>query len=211
MKAISGLYFVTDSRLSKQGISTDAKQVIDAGCRIVQYREKEKGSREMIEEANQLAKLCKEKGVLFLINNDVDVALAVEADGVHLGQDDMPVQKAREMLGEEKVIGITVHNVEEALDAKEQEADYVSVSPIFHTDTKKDAGKPAGIQLIKEVKKRVKLPIVAIGGINQGNVQEVIEAGADSVAVISAIVCSENPKEAAKRIIKKIRVLKKGF
>ncbi|MBN2067135.1 MAG: thiamine phosphate synthase [Candidatus Diapherotrites archaeon] len=207
---ISGLYFVTDSRLSKQGILQDVKKVIEAGCRIVQYREKEKSLEEKTAEAKELAVLCRGKGVLFIMNNDVEIAVAVEADGVHLGQEDMPLEKAREVLGESKIIGITVHNVKEALEAEKHGADYVSVSPIFHTDTKKDAGKPAGIELIEEAKERVKLPIVAIGGINEGNVQEVIKAGADSVAVISAIACSENPKEAAQRIIRKIAKVKEN-
>lgn len=201
---ISGLYFVTDSNLTSQGIFSDVKQVIEAGCRMVQYREKEKSTAEKLEEAKEIAALCREHDVLFLINNDVDVALAVNADGVHLGQQDMPIAIARKLLEEGKIIGVTVHTLEEALQAEKQGADYVSVSPIFETKTKPDAGKPAGIELIKEVKEGVKLPIVAIGGINEENLQQVLEAGADSVAVISVIVCSENPGETANRMIKKI-------
>lgn len=201
---LRGLYFLTDRGLSKQGIVEDVKQVLEAGCKIVQYREKEKTSREMVQEAVEIAGLCKEKGALFLVNDRIDIAMAVDANGVHLGQEDMLLKTARKILGSEKVIGITVHNLEEALQAERDGADYVCVSPIFHTDTKKDAGEPAGISLVREVKQNVKIPMAAIGGINKENVKQVVEAGADSVAVISAIVCSENVAEAARAIIEEI-------
>jgi len=201
---IAGLYFVTDSKLSKQGILQDVQQVIAAGCGIVQYREKEKETGEMVAEAKQIAVLCKEKKVLFLINDRIDIALAVDADGVHLGQQDMPCAIARKLLGNKKIIGLTVHSVEEAAQAQNQGVGYVSVSPIFQTTTKPDAGKPVGIELIKEIKSAVKVPVVAIGGINEQNLRQVLEAGADAVAIISAIVCAGNAAEAARRIIKKI-------
>ncbi len=201
---IAGLYFITDGRLSKQGIFADVRQVIAAGCSIVQYREKEKETGEMVAEAKQIAALCKKNKILFLINDRIDVALAVDADGVHLGQQDMPVVIARKLLGKNKTIGLTVHSVEEAAQAQNQGVDYVSVSPIFSTATKQDAGKPVGIELIKEIKRAVKVPVVAIGGINEQNVQQVLQTGADSVAIISAIVCAGNAAEAARRIIKKI-------
>jgi thiamine-phosphate pyrophosphorylase len=201
---ISGLYFITDSKLSKQGIMSDVQQVIEAGCAIVQYREKEKETGEIIAEAKQIAALCKEKNVLFLINDRIDIALAVEADGVHLGQEDMPCAIARKLLGKNKILGLTVHSVAEAVQAEKQGVDYVSVSPIFATETKPDAGKPVGIELIKEIKRAVKVPVVAIGGINEQNLRQVLEAGADAVAIISAIVCNENPGKAAKRIVKAI-------
>jgi thiamine-phosphate pyrophosphorylase len=201
---LRGLYFLTDSSLSKQGIVEDVKQVLSAGCKIVQYRDKEKSSKEMVLKAGKIAKLCKEQNALFLVNDRLDIAQAVDADGVHLGQDDMPLKVARKILGSEKVIGITAHNLEEALQAEQDGADYVGVSPIFKTDTKKDAGEPVGIELVKEVKQKVKIPVVAIGGINLENAKQVISAGADAVCVISAIVCSENVEKAAKAIIEEI-------
>jgi thiamine-phosphate pyrophosphorylase len=201
---LRGLYFLTDSGLSKQGIVEDVKQVLNAGCKIVQYRNKEKSSKGMVQEASKLAKLCKEQNALFLVNDRLDIAQAVDANGVHLGQDDMPLNAARKILGSEKVIGITTHNLEEALQAEKDGADYVCVSPIFQTDTKKDAGEPTGIFLIKEVKQKVKIPVAAIGGINLENARQVITAGADSVCVISAIVCNENVEKAAKEIIEEI-------
>ena len=198
---ISGLYFITDQGLSKNGVFEDVKQVLNGGCRLVQYREKEKSAQEIITEAQAVMELCKQANATCIINNRVDVALAVDAHGVHLGQDDMPVTDAREILGKDKLIGVTVHNVEEALLAVEQGADHISVSPIFHTDTKKDAGKPAGIKLIKEIKPKVKVPIVAIGGIKQSNMLEVLSAGADAVAIISGILNSENVEEKTKEIV----------
>lgn len=200
---LSGLYFITDSRLTRQGIIEDVKQVIEAGCRTVQYREKEKSAREMIKEAAEIGGICREKDVLFIVNNNVDIALAVNADGIHLGQRDMPVVITRKLLGRKKIIGVTVHSVEEALQAQKQGADYVSVSPIFHTDTKRDAGKPVGIQLIKEIKEQVGLPVVAIGGINEKNLQQVLDAGSDCIAMISAIVASDNVAATVWRIRKR--------
>lgn len=200
---LSGLYFVTDNKLSKQGIFKDTEQIIGAGCKTIQYRENEKNSKEMLAEAMQIKKICKEKNALFIVNNRVDIALAVDADGIHLGQEDMPLAVARKLLGK-KILGVTIHSIEEAKKAEQDGADYVSVSPIFETTTKKDAGAPAGTQLIKKTKIAVKVPVVAIGGINEQNLQQVLDSGADSIVMISAILNSDNVKETTARIIKKI-------
>jgi thiamine-phosphate pyrophosphorylase len=201
---VQGLYFITDSRLSRQGILQDAKDAVEGGCRVVQYREKEKPRGEMIAEATLLGQVCREKSVLFIVNNDVDVALAAGADGVHLGQQDTALAEARQKLGKGKIIGVTVHDVREALEAERLGADYVSVSPVFHTDTKPDAGKPAGVELVRQVKNAVKVPVVAIGGINESNLDQVLEAGADSIAVISAIAASSAAEAAARKITEAI-------
>ncbi len=205
---IEGLYFVTDSKLTKQGILKDVKQVIKAGCKIVQYREKKKSSEEMFKEAKQLADLCKNKDVLFIVNDRLDIALAVDADGVHLGQNDLPLVLAREILGKKKIIGTSNYSVEEAKQSEKAGVDYISIGPVFHTDTKKDAGPALGLELLKQVRAITKLPIVGIGGVNEENLGEVLQAGADSVAIISAIVSTENPGKAAERIIEKIRGFK---
>ena len=183
-------YTVTDSNLSKKGILNDVEQALKAGCTIIQYREKNKSTKELIKEALKIKKMCEEKA-FFLINDMVDVTIAVDADGVHLGLNDMPYEVARKLLGGQKIIGLTVHNVEEAVQAETIGADYIGLSPIFETSTKKDAGKACGTSMIREVRKKVKLPIVAIGGITKRNVHEVIEAGSDAAAAISAIVCSD--------------------
>jgi thiamine-phosphate pyrophosphorylase len=148
-------------------------------------------------EALRLRRICKD--ITFLINDRLDLALRVGADGVHLGQDDLPVAMARRLLGENKIIGLTVHSIKEAREAKKQGADYVAVSPIYATQTKKDAGKAKGTALIKQIKKSVKLPVVAIGGINLFNARKVIRAGADGLCAISCVVTkSDVKKEIAK-------------
>ena len=182
-------YLVTDSNLSKKGTLSDVDNALKAGCRIVQYREKNKNTKDMIEEAKNIKKKCEGKAI-FLVNDRVDIALAVNSDGVHLGQEDMPFETAREVLGNKKIIGLTVHNLEEAVEAEKSGADYIGLSPIFETDTKKDAGSACGIEMVKKVRKEVNIPVVAIGGINKENVGCVIKAGADAAVAISAVACS---------------------
>ncbi len=201
-------YLVTDSGLSKKGTLSDVREAVAAGCKIVQYREKEKSAEGMIEEASQLKSVC-DGNAIFLVNDDVDVALIVGADGVHIGQGDMSFEKAREILGEDKLIGLTVHNVEEAIDAEKKGADYIGLSPIFNTNTKKDAGKCCGVGMIEKVKNEIELPIVAIGGINKENIVDVIRAGADSAVAISAVVCAENVSDEVKDFIRIIKENKK--
>jgi thiamine-phosphate pyrophosphorylase len=183
---VKGFYFITDSRLSRHGIVSDVKAAIKAGVEIVQYRQKDKTSRQMIKEAMLLRRICRK--ALFLINDRVDIALAVGADGVHLGQDDMSLPEARKLLGKNKIIGATVHNVKEALFAQKQGADYLGVSPIFPTRTKSDAGVAIGIKTLIKIRKKTRIPIVALGGINLQNAEEVTRNGADMVCAISAVV-----------------------
>ncbi len=187
---MNGYYFITDSSLSMKGDVHDVKAAMKAGVKVIQYRNKNATTLQMYEEALKLRKLVKKS--LFLINNRVDIALAVDADGVHIGTEDMPYKIARKMLGKNKFIGMTVHNVKEAVHAQELGAQYIGVSPIFATSTKPDAGKPAGIKLIEKIRKKVSIPIVAIGGINLDNAQEVVLAGADALCAISAVVAKKN-------------------
>lgn len=185
-------YLVTDSGLSCRGTMHDVDAALRAGCCIVQYREKEKSTREIVEEALRLRELCAGRA-LFLVNDRVDVALASGADGVHIGQDDMPFETARRILGPESIIGLTVHDIPEAVEAQRMGADYVGLSPIFETGTKKDAGRACGVGAIVGVRSAIDLPIVVIGGISGDNASSTIEAGADAVAAISAVVCAEDP------------------
>ncbi len=201
-------YFITDSSLSKNGSINNVKAAVSAGCRIIQYREKNKCTKDMLEEAKKIKEMCKSKAV-FLVNDRVDIALAVDADGVHLGKEDMPYAAAREMLGPDKIIGLTVHNASEAAEAQGIGADYVGLSPIFATSTKKDAGKPCGTAMIGKVKAKIKIPIVAIGGINRKNVAEVIKSGADSAAAISAVMNSNDVQKEVSYFIRIIRENKK--
>jgi thiamine-phosphate pyrophosphorylase len=194
---LRGYYFITDSRLSRAGNASDVKNALAAGVRMVQYRDKEAGTRQLYEEALRLKSVC--KGAIFLINDRLDIALGIGADGVHIGRDDLPYRLARRLLGKKKVIGVTVHSVKEAQEAQRLGADYIGVSPIFTTGTKRDAGKPAGIRLIKEIKRRVGLPVIAIGGINLSNAKEVVEAGADGLCAISAVVTKPDVKKEIKK------------
>src|SRR3989338_6322364 len=132
-----GLYFITDSRLTKKSVLDDVKAAIKAGVKIIQYREKEKPTRLMYNEAKEIKELCDKKNVLFIINDRIDICQAVNADGVHLGSEDMPYKEARKLL-RNKIIGLTVHNVKEAIEAEKLGADYIGVSPIFETKTKLD-------------------------------------------------------------------------
>ena len=195
---IKGYYFITDASLSKAGNLSDVENALAAGVSVVQYRNKKGTTLELFEEAKLLRKIC--RSALFLINDRIDIAFAVDADGVHIGQDDMPIEVARNILGDKKIIGITVHTVEEAKKAQEGGADYVGLSPVFATSTKDDAGSPCGVEMIKKLKKSVDIPVVAIGGINSKNAEEVVSAGADALCAISDVVTSENVKERIKKI-----------
>jgi thiamine-phosphate pyrophosphorylase len=202
---VKGYYFITDSGLSCAGNISDVKQAEACSVCAVQYRNKKAETREMYEEAVRLREIC--RNVLFLINDRIDIALAVDADGVHLGQSDMPYSAARKMLGPEKIIGITVHHLAEALEAQRSGADYLGVSPIFQTATKHDAGKPAGIALIEEIRARVDIPLIAIGGINLANAPEVVSAGADGLCAISAVVAKKDVGREIERFQELFRAL----
>jgi thiamine-phosphate pyrophosphorylase len=157
----------------------------------------------MVSEAQKLKAICKDKA-LFLINDRVDVALAVDADGVHIGQDDMPFSIANKILGS-KIIGLTVHNEIEAKEAEEQGANYVGLSPIYSTSTKKDAGTACGTEIITKVKKEINIPIVAVGGIDKENISRVIKSGADSAVAISSVLASDNVKKEVSKLIEIIK------
>ena len=183
-----GYYFITDSGLSVAGNVSDVKNAVSAGVEIVQYREKLKDTGELYREALILSGICRGSGTRFIVNDRIDIALAVDADGVHLGQDDMPYDAARKLLGQNKIIGVTVHNIDEAIDAEKAGADYLGVSPIYSTSTKRDAGAPGGLELVAAIKRVCRLPLIAIGGIELSNAPDVIKEGADMVCAISAVV-----------------------
>jgi len=191
---IKGYYFITDVDLSKNGNLSDIKNAVETGVKVIQYRNKLDNTEHMIEETRGLKKICRGKAT-FIINDIVDVALSVDADGVHVGQGDIPYETARKLLGKDKIIGVTVRDLKQAMAAEKNGADYLSVGPVFSTTTKKDAGKPCGVALIREIKKNCKIPVTAIGGIDLDNVREVVDAGADAVCAISAVVTKDDVKE----------------
>jgi thiamine-phosphate pyrophosphorylase len=195
------LYLVTDAELaggrSHPQIVTAA---IRGGITVVQYREKNASTRRMVAEALELRQLCRSYNVPFIINDRLDVALAVDADGVHLGQDDMPAALARQLIGPGKILGVSVENVSQARRAMEDGADYVGASPIFATPTKPDAPSPMGIAGLQELARVCTLPIVAIGGLNASNAAAVLRAGATGLAVVSAIVSADDVERAAREL-----------
>lgn len=192
------LYVVTDAGLSKGRSDAEvARLAYEGGADAVQLRMKNVGKKEMLEQANLIRKTADDLCRFFFVNDNVEVALESGADGVHIGQDDMPLEKARDILGEAAIIGVSVDNVEQAIAAQEEGADYVGVGSIFRTSTKPDAKQSVGLGAIYEVRQAVDIPIVAIGGINRGNIQDVIRAGADSAAVVSAVVAQDDVKAAA--------------
>ncbi len=169
-------------------------EAVEAHAEFLQYRAKSLSSREMLLEATAFRQLCSK--TCFLINNRLGVALAIDANGVHLGQDDLPLEVARNLLGPRGIIGITVHNLEVALIAERGGADYLGVSPTFTTQTKPNAGKAAGLEMVERFQESVHIPVVAIGGINLQNAVEAILAGADAICAISQVVTTPDVRAA---------------
>lgn len=170
-----------------------ASAALEGGATIIQLRDKQASTRQLVEEGLALRRLTRERGALLIVNDRIDVALAVNADGVHLGQDDdMPVQLARNILGPELILGISAGNHAEATAAIAAKADYISVGSIYATRAKADAGAPIGTQFLSELATRTNIPLVAIGGITAQNVEPVRQAGAIGVAVITAVVSADN-------------------
>jgi thiamine-phosphate pyrophosphorylase len=199
-----GLYVVTDESLSRGLSHTQiAERAVAGGADVIQLRDKRLEGRKLLEHARAIRKLTRKAGKLFMVNDRLDIALASGADGVHLGQEDMPLADARPLCPKGFLIGVTVHDVEEAVEAEKGGADHVGLSPIFATGSKSDAGSACGLETLRAVKEAVSIPVVAIGGIGPANARTVLEAGADGLAVISAVV-SQLDVEAAARNLKAI-------
>jgi thiamine-phosphate pyrophosphorylase len=182
---LSGICFITDRKYSDLPVHDMVNAVLRAGVKCIQYREKDLSRREIYEHAVTIRKLTRLFDAGLIINDHADIALAVDADGVHLGQDDLPLKVARKIMGS-KLVGISTHSLAQAMEAERGGADYIGFGPVFHTTTK-DAGPPKGIDTIRVIKENVSIPVVAIGGISLDNVALVIRAGADAVAVATAI------------------------
>lgn len=197
------LYLVTDRGLSAGRSHTQiVAQAIAGGVTCVQLREKDLSTRQFIEEGRALLHLLQGTDIPLIINDRVDVAIAIGAQGVHLGQDDMKISDARRILGQDTIIGISVETGEQAEEAAAAGADYLGLSPVFATRTKTDTAPPLGLDGVRMIRELVDLPLVAIGGINQNNCADVMTAGADGLAMVSALVGAESPKEAAMHLRK---------
>jgi thiamine-phosphate pyrophosphorylase len=194
------LYLVTDRDLmAAAGIEECIEQAVRGGCTLVQLREKNASSREFYETAARARKITADLGVPLIINDRADIALAVNADGVHVGQDDLPIDTARGIMGKDAVIGASVNNLTEALSAEALGADYLGVGAMFATGTKTDADIASMDELLR-IRAGIKLPIVAIGGINKNNVTLFAGTGIDGIAVVSAIVSQKDPCGAAREL-----------
>lgn len=198
---IEGLYVIIDLELFKQDCLKISEEVIEGGASLIQLRGKAAKDSELFETGQALRQTTKKSKVMFVVNDRPDLTLALEADGVHLGQDDLPVGIARRLLGANKIIGVSTHSLDEAIKAEEQGANYIGFGPIFSTSTKPDL-LSVGTSLLKEVKNKIGLPVMAIGGINEENIQKVIEAGADGAACASCFK-TKNIKQAAWNLSKK--------
>ena len=195
------LYVILDAALVAIPETECAERLAASGVRLLQYRNKRASARELFESSKRLSSLLIPKGVTFVVNDRADVAAAAEASGVHVGQEDLRVEAARSVIGEGKLLGISTHNVEQFKDAAATSADYVAVGPVFSTLTKANPDPVVGIEFIRRVRPLTDKPIVAIGGITLERAAEVIQAGADSVAVISDILLAPDAGLRARQYI----------
>jgi thiamine-phosphate pyrophosphorylase len=186
------IYPITDTRVANLSHADEVRRLIEGGAEIIQLREKFSSPKDFYEDAKEALKIARAANVKIIINDRVDIALALKADGVHLGQDDLPPGHARKILGEKAIIGFSTHNVEQAVEALKFPIDYIAIGPVFATRTKENPDKTVGIEGLKKVREAIgDFPLVAIGGITLENFPEVLQAGADSVAVIGDLLKEE--------------------
>lgn len=195
------LYLVTDRSLA---LSRPLVQVVEdairGGVTMVQLREKNCSSKEFYEQALLLKNCLKPHNIPLIINDRLDIALACDADGLHIGQDDIPYSIARRILGENKIIGLSVENIEDTIEANKLDVDYIGISPVFGTPTKTDTAQALGLDGVRKITQISNHPSVGIGGINNTNTKDIINAGADGISVVSAIMSAKNPELAASEL-----------
>ncbi len=202
MKAhvIHGLYVIVDPEACRGRSPVEvARLALDGGASAVQWRDKRRDKGEQLADARTIVALCRDAGATFIVNDHVDLALACVADGVHLGQHDLPIDAARPIAGPDVIIGVSTNNPDEARAAEAAGADYVAVGAIFSTESKGNT-RPANLDRIRAVKAAVKVPVVAIGGIDASNIRSVVDAGADAAAVIRAVCGADDPREGARKL-----------
>ena len=198
---LSRLYVILDAALPTTPIADCAQQLVDAGVRLLQYRNKSASSRELLESSKQLTALLIPQNVAFIVNDRADVAFLAGATGAHVGQEDLGAEEARSVIGSGKLLGVSTHNLEQFERAVATSADYIALGPVFSTSTKANPDPVVGTDFIRRVRLLTGKPIVAIGGITLERAAEVIKAGADSVAVISDILLAPDPGERARQYI----------
>lgn len=201
-KALGRLHVLTDQVLQTRFSHLElARLAIQGGAEVIQFRQKTGSTRQLIETASAMRRLCQQMGAILIVNDRVDVALAAQAHGVHLGQDDFPLPLARDLLGPGAILGGSASSLEEARQCLAQGADYLGFGPVFATTSKDDAGPAGGLALLARVVQEIPLPVVAIGGIGPLNAPQVMATGAHGLAVISAVCCQDDPRAATQALI----------
>jgi thiamine-phosphate pyrophosphorylase len=201
------LYLITDRKLfnAQCSLYLAIEDALKAGVKVIQLREKDLGTRDLLNMAYIMRDLTKQYNARLFINDRADIALAVGADGVHLGQNNIPAHAVRKISGNKLLIGVSTHGIDEATEAEKDGADFITLGPIYRTPSKTKYGKPIGIKTLKEVRANVSIPIFAIGGIKLDKVKEVTETGAEGVALISAILTAENIKETTEEFMRLLK------
>lgn len=200
MKVIGKFCVITDTVIQKKYSHHQiASMAVKGGADMIQLRDKKMSTAELIETSIKVKNLCNNHNVTFIVNDRVDVALLSDADGVHLGKEDLSVSDARKLLGSNKIIGATAHSINEALNAEKAGVDYIGFGHIFHTNTKLKKDEPKGIKQLEKVLSRISTPVLAIGGINLENIEELLHTGVYGVAIISSILKSKNPESTTKK------------
>lgn len=196
------LYLITD-RMNGRGreLPLVVEEALKGGVRAVQLREKDLSSRDLYETAYELRKLTARYGARLIINDRIDIALAVEADGAHLGTGSIPFHRARRLLGDKRLLGISCHNRISAITAQEKGADFITFGPVFHTPSKAAYGDPVGVDRLGDITHLLRIPVFALGGVNRDNAPRTIAAGARGIALISALMAAENPREEAQALL----------
>ncbi len=195
--ALPKIYPITDTRITKISHAEQVKKLIKGGAKFIQLREKYLSPKDFYDDALEALKIARAENVKIIINDRVDVALALKADGVHLGQDDLSPAEARKILGENAIIGFSTHNLEQLAEAVKMPIDYAAIGPVFTTKTKENPDETVGIEIVKKARKLIgNFPLVAIGGINATNFLDVLSAGADSTAIISDLLAEADKIEA---------------
>lgn len=194
------LYAITDRHwLNGRTLSEQVRECLEGGATILQLREKKLSEEEFLKEAKEIQTLCREFNIPFIINDNINIAAEIKADGIHVGQEDMDAKKVRNLLGKNAILGVSASSVEEALKAEKDGADYLGVGAVFNTSTKDDADR-VSFDTLKEICNAVSIPVVAIGGISKDNILELKGSGIDGVSVISAIFASDDIKNATKNL-----------
>lgn len=197
------MYLITDRRfLRGRSLVDEVLKAVKGGVTMVQLREKKAGSREFYQLALALKTAIQESGVPLIINDRLDIAMAVDADGLHIGQEDLPLPEVVRLWGKDKIIGLSVSSLEEAREGQREGAGYLGLGPVYATATKTDTVSPTGLNLLREVKNEVSIPVLAIGGIDASNLEAVRESGADGVAVVSCLMDAPDIEKAAREMVK---------